>query len=115
MKIINRTACRGWTLKGIPNRCEEFNPSMADFYDLIIGLHPDEATRSVVESAHLKPVIMIPCCKWWSDKKLGRDELIEEIENYYQKHQIKFEKVIFSFRGPKNIGLVSNPSEKHRK
>ena len=103
---------RGWTLKGVPGRAVALVPSEADYYDLIVGLHPDEATRSVVQAALVRPAILIPCCNFWSDEKLGRDELIEAIEGYYTKHGVRFERVTFPFRGPKNIGLVSEPPDK---
>ena len=104
---------RGWTLKGVPCRQEDFDPSMADYYDLIIGLHPDEATRAVAQAALIRPTILIPCCNFWSEGKLGRDELLEAIEDYYRKHYVAFERVPFSFRGPKNIGIVSEPIDHH--
>jgi len=100
---------RGWTLKGVPGRAVELDPSEAGYYDLIVGLHPDEATRSVAQAALVRPVILIPCCNFWSDEKLGRDELIEAIEGYFTEHEVRFERVTFRFRGPKNIGLVSEP------
>jgi len=102
---------RGWTLRGVPGRAVELDPSEAAYYDLIVGLHPDEATRAVARAALIRPVILIPCCNFWSDEKLGRDELIEAIESYYQEHGIRFERVTFSFRGPKNIGIVSEPPD----
>jgi len=100
---------RGWTLKGIPSREEEFDASMADYYDLIVGLHPDEATRAVAVAAQVRPAILIPCCNFWSEEKLGRDELVEAIEEHYREHGVRYEKVVFPFRGPKNVGLVSEP------
>ena len=78
---------RGYTLKGVSSRTEEFNPNMADYYHLIIGLHPDEATRAVVESAKVTPTLIIPCCNFWDrTKTLGRDALIAEIQKYYDKN-----------------------------
>ena len=101
---------RGWALKGVPTREEEFNSEMADYYDLIIGLHPDEATRSVVESAKIRPTLIIPCCNFWDrNKTLGRDALISEIEKYYTENNITYEKVAFDFKGPMNIGLSTTP------
>ena len=100
---------RGWTLKGVPSRQEYFSPSMADYYDLVIGLHPDQATRPVAESALIRPTVLIPCCNFWSDSKLGRDELLEAIEGYYREHGVVFERVVFPFKGPKNIGIVTEP------
>lgn len=100
---------RGWTLRGVPGRTVELSLSEAGYYDLIVGLHPDEATRAVTQAALIRPAILIPCCNFWSDEKLGRDELIEAIENYYRKQGVGFERVTFSFKGPKNIGIVSKP------
>ena len=100
---------RGRTLKGVPKRQVEFESSMADYYDLIIGLHADEATRPVAAAALVRPTILVPCCNFWSEEKLGRDELLEAIEGYYRHHGVSFERVEFSFKGPKNIGIVSEP------
>lgn len=100
---------RGWTLTGVPGRSEEFDPSQAAYYDLILGLHPDEATRAVARAALVRPAILIPCCNFWSEDKLGRDELVEAIAAYYRQHGVRYEIVTFGFSGPKNIGLVSEP------
>ncbi len=100
---------RGWTLKGIPNRPEAFDPALADYYDLVVGLHPDEATRAVAAAALVRPTVMIPCCNFWAEEKLGRDALVEAIEDYYGERGVAFERVVFPFRGPKNVGLVSEP------
>lgn len=100
---------RGWTLRGVPSRATELDPAEASYYDLIVGLHPDEATRAVAQAALIRPAILIPCCNFWSDEKLGRDELVAAIESYYREHGVRFERVTFPFKGPKNIGLVSEP------
>jgi hypothetical protein len=100
---------RGWVLKNVPNQAQEFSLSMASYYDLIVGLHLDEAIRVVAESGLVRPTILIPCCNFWSEEKLGRDELVEAIANYYRANNVKFEIVAFPFKGPKNIGLVSEP------
>lgn len=101
---------RGFTLVGVNSRVEEYKAEMADFYDLIIGLHPDEATKDVVYSALKRPVLIIPCCNFWDQtKKLGRDALLAEIEKFYDENGIKYERIIFDFEGPKNIGLMSEP------
>ena len=102
---------RGWTLKGVDNRETELDPSIASYYDLIVGLHPDEATRAVAEAALVRPAVLIPCCNFWSEEKLGRDELVEAIEAYYQQRDVRFERVTFDFKGPKNIGIVFEPPD----
>lgn len=99
---------RGWTLVGTKNRQEEYKSDMADYYDLVVGLHPDEALRDVVESALTRSTVVIPCCNFWTrGEKLGRNALLDEIENYYRQNNVKFERVTFDFKGPKNIGFVT--------
>ena len=100
---------RGWTLKGVPGREAEMDSSLAGLFDLIIGLHPDEATRSVAEAALIRPAVLVPCCNFWSEEKLGREELLGAIEHFYSENHVKFERVVFPFNGPKNTGLVSEP------
>jgi hypothetical protein len=100
---------RGWVLKGVPSRQETFQASLAGYYDLIVGLHPDEATRAVAEAALIRPTILIPCCNFWSKEKLGRDELVAAIAAYYRQVGVRYETVVFRFQGPKNVGLVSEP------
>jgi hypothetical protein len=96
-------------LKGVQNRPVAYTASLASYYDLIIGLHCDEALREVAASALVRPVVVVPCCNFWSEEKLGQYELLEAIEAYYRDHGVLFERVTFSFEGPKNIGLVSRP------
>jgi len=103
---------RGWTLTGVPARQQELDPSLATFYDLIIGLHPDEATGAVAQAALLRPTLLVPCCNFWSDERLGRDELVDAIAAYYRTHGVRYEILTLPFRGPKNIGLLSAPPER---
>ena len=103
---------RGWTLTGVPARVEAFDASMADYYDLVVGLHPDEALRGVVESAAKSAVLVIPCCNFWSrETKLGRDQLIDRIAEFHNSHSGKSEHVVLDFRGPKNHALILLPPE----
>lgn len=102
---------RGWTLRGVPSRAEEYNAGLADYYDLIIGLHPDEALRAVVDSARVRPVLVVPCCNFWDrDRRLGRDELISAIAAHQESIGGTYEHVHLAFRGPKNLGLILRPS-----
>ena len=101
---------RGWALKGVPSRAELFTPAMADYYDLVVGLHPDQALRSVVESAAKVPVLVVPCCNFWTrDSRLGRDELIEQISEFHNSLGGVSEQVTLAFGGPVNHGLILRP------
>jgi hypothetical protein len=100
---------RGWVLKGVQNQAAEFHPDLARYYDLIVGLHCDEALRQVAACALVRPVVLVPCCNFWSEEKLGQFELLAAIEETYHRQKIQFKRVTFAFKGPKNIGLVSEP------
>lgn len=98
---------RGWRMVGVPGREEDYISSMADYYDLVIGLHPDEATKDVAESSKYTSTLLIPCCNFWDRTKvLGTDELLNEIRKYYDKNGIKYQEIIFKFKPPKNVGLL---------
>ena len=101
---------RGWVMKGIQNRPEDFRADMADYYDLIVGLHPDQAILEVAKAALIKPTVLIPCCNFWSEEKLGRDELLAAIENYYHRNSVSFKRFALNFKGPHNYAIVSAPT-----
>lgn len=99
---------RGFTLTGVPGRACAYTADMAGFYDLIVGLHPDEALRPVAESALVKPVLAVPCCNHWdTTRKLGTKALVEAVCEYLAENNIAFEVVTLGFKGPKNLGVVT--------
>ena len=103
---------RGWALKGVPARAEPYTPAMADYYDLVVGLHPDEALRSVVQSAGKVDVLVVPCCNFWTrDRRLGRAELIEQIGEFHHSLGGTSERVMLAFGGPANHGLILSPPQ----
>ncbi|HXW34172.1 MAG TPA: hypothetical protein VEJ87_06290 [Acidimicrobiales bacterium] len=100
---------RGWVLRGVSSRQEEYRSEMAPFYDVIVGLHPDEALREVVASGSFRPVVVVPCCNFWSTTtKLGRDALLDAIETHHLRHG-SVERVKLDFKGPQNTALVLQP------
>jgi hypothetical protein len=100
---------RGWVLRGVSSRVEEYRVDMAGYYDVIIGLHPDDALREVVNSARVRPVVVVPCCNFWlRDTRLGRDELLDAIEKHHAASGTS-ERVVLDFRGPHNRALVLRP------
>ena len=101
---------RKTVVKGILHRAEEFRSEMADYYDLLVGLHPDEALRELAKAALIRPVVLIPCCNYWDEERRGQKELLEAIEDFYRKNMVHFERLILDFKGPKNTAIVSEPS-----
>ena len=100
---------RAWVLRGVTHQASAFDPAFSTYYDLIVGLHPDGALREVAQAALARPVVLVPCCNFWSEEKLGQADLLAAIEDFYQQHGVVYERVVFPFKGPKNIGLVSTP------
>lgn len=100
---------RARVLKGVAHHAQPFDPACASYYDLIIGLHPDGALREVAQAALLRPAIVVPCCNFWCAETLGQRELLQAIEEYYCANGVRYERITFAFRGPKNVGLVSEP------
>jgi hypothetical protein len=101
---------RGWVLRGVPSRAEDYRAEMASYYDVVIGLHPDAALREVVDSARVSPVVVVPCCNFWSrTTKLGRDQLLDAIEKHHAGYGTS-ERVVLDFRGPHNHALVLLPA-----
>ena len=99
---------RGYVLKGVPSKQVVYAPDMASFYDLIIGLHPDAAIRAVAESARIRPVLLVPCCNEWDKtRKLGSRALIQAVVEYFDSQEVPNEVVVFDFKGPKNVGIVT--------
>lgn len=105
---------RGCTLRGVAGRTAPFDPAAADAFDLVVGLHPDEATRAVAAAAVVTPTILVPCCNFWSDEPLGARELVAAIEGYYDDCGVAWERVVLPFRGPKNVALVTTPATRRR-
>ena len=101
---------RRTVLNGIDHRPEQFDPEMADYYDLLVGLHPDGALRQLGEAACLRPAVIIPCCNFWDAQRRGQYELLEAIEDFYRQHSVRFERIELDFKGPKNIAIVSEPT-----
>lgn len=96
-------------LRGVAGVAETFSADRASYYDLVIGLHPDEATRAVVEAAIVRPIVIVPCCNFWDrDRKLGRDALLDAIEGWLEDRDIASRRVQLAFAGPMNIALVTS-------
>ena len=101
---------RGWALRGVASRAAAFTAADASYYDLIVGLHPDAATRAIVEAATMRPAVLVPCCNFWDrSRRLGRNALLEAIAEHYRTVHVPAELVELPFDGPMNRALVSTP------
>ena len=101
---------RGWRIKGVPGREEEFDPDQASYYDLIVGVHPDQATRAIAMGALYTRALLVPCCNFWDrSQRLGTMALVASIEEFYRRYQVSCQRVKLNIRGPKNIALLTEP------
>ena len=99
---------RGHVLVGVDNRQCEYDASMAGYYDLVVGLHPDEAIRPVILSARHTRVLAVPCCNHWDvERKLGARALVEAICQHLTDERIACETITLPFAGPKNIAIIA--------
>lgn len=98
---------REYGIIGVNRRIEYYTPEMATFYDLIIGLHPDQALRPVVESAIYRPTIVVPCCNYWSEEKMGSKLMRQSIEDWYKAHNIKYAVEELKINTPHRFALIT--------
>jgi len=99
---------RGNTLTGLENVKDLFSSDMADYYDLVIGLHPDSALKPVVESSLKTNTICIPCCNFWSEEKIGLKDMTDSIELWYKTHNVNYTKFeLIGLTTPTRFGFVT--------
>lgn len=90
----------------VPHIRSCYKNNMDDDFDLIIGLHPDEATETICHSS--KPFIIVPCCDHWQGiEKHGASNLYITIERFFHKHKIKYQIIYLPITG-KNIAYIKN-------
>ena len=81
----------------------EFNASMIPDYDLIVGLHPDQATEVIVHASRHVPIAVVPCCNFWTGvEDHGSPSLVSTISLCLNKHDIPFRQTALPMSG-KNI------------
>ena len=100
---------RHYALVGVKHREALYTPDMAAYYDLIVGLHPDAATRPVAGSDLIRPTGIVPCCNYWDKtRKLNSIAIADEIGKFYGENGVSYQRFQLDFSYP-NICLVSAP------
>lgn len=86
---------------------KEFTPEMAGNFDLIIGLHPDEATEAICQAAKTKPVVLIPCCRYWRGiESHGSPSMAKTIRRFFRNNKIEWWETLLKMNG-KNLVFVT--------
>ena len=84
--------------------------------DLIIGLHPDGATKEIVGFALRTdtPAVIVPCCndKEWVTKELNRAGYVKFLKTKFVEKGWRTVVVRVSMGGA-NIAIVAKPKEKY--
>ena len=76
-----------------------------DRFDLLVGLHPDVATRGLAWAARKLPVVIVPCCLLgWQGQ--GRNRVEDRIRSIWSSLRVRWEETQLQFRG-KNLLLVA--------
>jgi len=89
----------------------KFHSEMADDYDLVIGLHPDQATEEICRAAQFKPTIIVPCCKYWDGiESHGSASLPDTIRKFFRRNKIEWWETLLKMNG-KNLVFVTQPKE----
>jgi len=86
---------------------KEFNATMVLDYDLIIGLHPDEATEAICNAARDRPCIIVPCCRYWHGMEShGSPNMAETIRRSFRKNRVQWWETTLKMNG-KNLVFVT--------
>lgn len=100
---------REYGIKGVNRRIQEYTPDMAEYYDLIIGLHPDQALKPVVYSSLVRPTIVVPCCNYWSNEKISAKEMRYDIEKWYHNNGVSYIEKELDIDTPHKFALITIP------
>lgn len=96
-------------MPGLKAMHRKFDHSLARKFDLVVGLHPDEATEElcVVAASGVRTVI-VPCCNMWRGiENHGSGSLANTIRLYLGKHNVDWWETILPMNG-KNLAFVAN-------
>lgn len=90
------------------------DPNVKDSYDLLVGMHPDEATDLIIAEASKKqiPFSIVPCCikpsvtTFWGSSYI---DWINHLKLYAQKLNFTVSEKLLKISGCKNIALTGFP------
>ena len=91
----------------IKRRRTEFLHSMAKEFDLVVGLHPDQATENICIAGLKKKCVIVPCCYYWSGKKLtdSPNDMADKICKFFDVKGLDYWRTCLPIQG-KNLVIV---------
>ncbi len=96
-------------MPGLKVMHRKFERKIAGKFDLVVGLHPDEATEEIC-AATLgdSKAVIVPCCNYWKGvESHGSASLADTIRRYFDKHNVDYWETLLSISG-KNLVFVAN-------
>lgn len=82
---------------------ESYKKEMGVDYDLVVGLHPDSATEEICKTSLAKPIVLIPCCKFWEGvESHGSPNQAETVRRFFKRAKIIYRETVLKMRG-KNV------------
>lgn len=103
IKPSNQYPLSHYQFSQIPRIRSLFSENMEEDYDLIVGLHPDEATEVIIQSAIHKHIAVVPCCHFWNGiESHGSPDMKTTICRFLQRHNLHYSITTLPMSG-KNI------------
>jgi len=81
-------------------------------FDLIVGLHPDGATKDICKAASTHDIVIVPCCNMWTTKE---QDIYSLIENYLRSNKIPYSTTILPMKGKNFVFYSKNHRVKRDK
>ena len=80
-------------------------------FDLLIGLHPDEATEPIARAARERPVVLVPCCsKDFGITSHGSPNATETVRRIWRGMKINWRETLLPITG-KNVVLWTGAAQ----
>ena len=74
-------------------------------FDLIVGVHPDGATREICRAAKTHDIVIVPCCNMWTEKE---PNIYRLIQNYLRTNRIEYALLMLPMRGRNIVYYTKN-------
>lgn len=86
-----------------------FQPELAEDFDLVVGLHPDGATEAICHAALIRPVVLVPCCRYWRGiESHGSPDLAETVRRCFRRLGVEWWETFLQMNGKKLVFVTGH-------
>ncbi len=91
---------------GLPPRLKRgIEDCRLDEFDLLVGMHPDQATEPLAKLAAQKPVAVVPCCNYWQGlENHGAESVADCVKRTWKQLGVRWRETLLPMNG-KNLVL----------